>query len=515
MPKAVIFTAVSSEAQTKPDKISLPEQERLCRAWCEENGYSIVKVLSVPGFSRRESDVVSALEDFAEQRIFAYHELREMWYRDPFDVLVCYHDSRLGRSSSLYTWVVENTVRSGARIYRIDGGWIHESDMRIQIALGNISATEGIDRLVRARRAAMDQYAKRGLPTSSSVIVSHRVVRDALGRALRLEVDESKRRLWDDVAVLVLEGVGWHRIEIELYNRFGHVKDDGKPYGTPFFYHLFYHPTFWGNSARHFNDRNNRKEKGLWAFDPDEPAPDYVTIHYGTHDPVYTGDLAEQIKAELRRRHGIRGNTRPDDSQMFTGLFVCAECGYNLVISRRASGDERRYYRCVTHYRPDRPGCSQRVFLREDKAQTYINARLSELLAGHDFTLLAGEPNNETSRVGPLEEDIGVLEAQIRRLILKQASVDDPALRQMYDDEILSANERLKIMRSNLVDLRRRLTSSSVLADRQRAHDDLAALTLDVFWQQSSTKINQLLHRLMGNRRFVVRGGEITGTTFV
>ena len=57
--------------------------------------------------------------------------------------------------------------------------------------------------------------------------MSHKLIRDDRGQALRLEVDESKRRLWADLAALILEGVGWHRIEHELYERFGHVDQTG------------------------------------------------------------------------------------------------------------------------------------------------------------------------------------------------------------------------------------------------------------------------------------------------
>ena len=71
--KAVIWCAVSTQAQTAEDKISLPEQEQAARDWCQENTLSVSAILKVPGYSRRESDIITALEDFAEQGIYAYH----------------------------------------------------------------------------------------------------------------------------------------------------------------------------------------------------------------------------------------------------------------------------------------------------------------------------------------------------------------------------------------------------------------------------------------------------------
>lgn len=69
------------------------------------------------------------------------------------------------------------------------------------------------------------------LPVSSRIPISHNLIRDPVnGRAVRLEVNEDRHRLWDDLALLILEGVAWEHIELELYNRYGHVRDNGKPF---------------------------------------------------------------------------------------------------------------------------------------------------------------------------------------------------------------------------------------------------------------------------------------------
>jgi hypothetical protein len=77
--RAVIWCAVSSEEQAKSDKISLAVQEREMRAFAEREGYEIVRTFIWDGYSRWESDPIAALEDFAEQGRFEYHELRQMW----------------------------------------------------------------------------------------------------------------------------------------------------------------------------------------------------------------------------------------------------------------------------------------------------------------------------------------------------------------------------------------------------------------------------------------------------
>src|SRR5690242_19296865 len=113
--RAIIWTSVSSRPQMSEDNVSLEEQARLCNEWCANNGYSVVDRLTVPGYSRYESDLFDLMEDYSQQGIWAYHRVREHWKKRDFDVLVCYHDSRFARSATAYNWVGENVIRSGAR----------------------------------------------------------------------------------------------------------------------------------------------------------------------------------------------------------------------------------------------------------------------------------------------------------------------------------------------------------------------------------------------------------------
>src|SRR5829696_4932767 len=55
--------------------------------------------------------------------------------------------------------------------------------------------------------------------------LSHKWVRNDAGKLLQLEIDESKRRLWDDLATVLLQGISYRHIETVLYERFGHVDE--------------------------------------------------------------------------------------------------------------------------------------------------------------------------------------------------------------------------------------------------------------------------------------------------
>jgi len=55
------------------------------------------------------------------------------------------------------------------------------------------------------------------------------------------------------------------------------------------------------------------------------------------------------------------------------------------------------------------------------------------------------------------------------------------------------------------------LAAQHTTAVQQATLEQLADLTLEKFWLQDSRVINQMLHRIMGNRRFVILNKEVIG----
>jgi hypothetical protein len=73
-----------------------------------------------------------------------------------------------------------------------------------------------------------------------------------------------------------------------------------------------------------------------------------VTIVYNVIPPLYEGELAERLKAEIKfRMSSVRG-TASKDKYWFTGLVVCDECGYYL--HTYAPGGRTPRLKCATHW---------------------------------------------------------------------------------------------------------------------------------------------------------------------
>jgi hypothetical protein len=522
MTRALIWCAVSSRAQNEPDKISLPQQEADARALCVRNEWQITDILRVPGHSRRYIDIHELAADAAKEGIDAFYRLLAHWDARDFDVLIVRDGERFARTQALHAYVVERTITIDARIYSLVDGWVDERNYRMWIAMAGYKAAGDIDRLVKARKDAITARAQRGLPVSSRIPISHKLIRDPLnGRAIRLEVDESKRRLWDDLALLILEGVAWERIDLELYNRFGHVMDNGKPYYAHYMYRLIMKPLFWGHTARNHNSATSKNgfRFGSWIYDESESIPEGAIMFRNTHPPVWEGELADLIKAEVKRRsETVRGNSDPERTHRFSGLGVCAECGSFLATF---VNDGYRGLICPAgkvKFSPKRPTCNNRKIINERKIVVRLNDYLQQMLERNTTEVFGNEitpQNNVHGRLEKLSAEITLVEEQARTLIRRQASAGEE-LQGLYDEELNQVNVRLRNMRVTRAGLQ-----AQTIADQQAETmqhitlEELTSMTLEVFWKQESRYINQILHRLMGKKRLLGLKGEIIGVAEV
>jgi DNA invertase Pin-like site-specific DNA recombinase len=509
--RAILWLAVSTTAQAEDEKASLPKQREEAVAVCNKNGWTVIDVLEVPGHSRRYTDIYKCATDMETQGIDAFSKLLRHWENADFDVLVVRDGSRFARTQALHARIVEDTIAMGAEIYSLMDGQITETNYRMWISMGGYSAAVEIDNLVKRRDMGFDARVKRGLPANHSVPISHKIVRDASsGKAVRVELNEETTRMWDDLAHLLIEGLPWRHIEQEMFNRFGHANPLGEPYQHNFYHRIVFTPAFWGHTARHFKNSG----RGTWVFEEGEPAPEGVSILYNMHPAVWTGDLAEKVKAELRRREeSIRGKAKSFRTKMFTGLFICAECGYNLSYGKKADWAS---WKCMSRYEQSatRPDCSERKHISEKKAKAYIDNRLRQMIENGNPTSFLPSHKNETQsnkkQLKEIQTELENIDKQIRRMIMKQADTDDISLQSMYDDEIKTAMERLRILQGRERELMQEAAQNNI-ASQQRAFEEIAEMTVEKFWEQDSTKINQLLHRLMGKSRFVVQAGVVVG----
>ena len=493
--RAIIWAAVSSEEQAKNDKTSLVTQERDARQFAEQHDMQIVDVLIVGGFSRRFYNYPEFVEAAANDGFYDPARMIDHWKKRDFDVLIARDLSRLGREQGILGEFIPRTIHMGARIELKVGGSIDESNYRGYTALGGFAAASEVDRLSKgARETKLKNVREKGLLGSGKPPISHKWVRNEVGKVVRLEMDESKRRLWDDLATVFLEGVSYRHIERELYERYGHIDErTGKPFKKYFFYHLLYCPYFWGNAAYSYQGvtTKNGQKVGAWMYDPSCPAPEGVQIYYGVNTPVYTGEQAQRVQDELRRRSmAIQGTARPYRTHMFTGLVLCGLCNHYMVFGGKGM------YRCQSKdtTRSDQK-CDHYPNLSEKKIQAWVHQKLLEMVETGQFDLLArGDAKPDLAgRIEALTCEVEGLQDQARALVAKQAQAH-AALSGIYDEQLESIGERLDILKRTLEEAKRDQRSTDTSAAEVAARD--LAQSLDDFWTLDTTTINQKLHSI-------------------
>ncbi|MBX3065854.1 MAG: recombinase family protein [Anaerolineae bacterium] len=501
--RAVIWAAVSSKAQADEDKDSLPTQEADARAVCERNGWQIVAVLKVPGHSRWYTSLEKCAADMREQGIDAFDRLMELWQCKGFDVLICRDGNRFGRTQSLHARVVEETMMIGARIYSLyEGGFVSS---RNWTAFNGYKAAAEIDELRNRYKMGILRRLQRGLPSGKPPF-SHRIMRDPkTAKDIRLVVDETKRPLFTAIAELIMDGVGWKTMGIELERRYG-IINPNKGYRYPFYFghDEVINPYWWGHSAQHFVDKS-----GAWVFDPHIEPPEGVTVWYNTHEPVWQDWITpaihtEDVKAELRRRFELlRGKRRnPRHSILFSGLLRCDQCGVSLNAHGRA-----KVFRCPTKWQfsPARGMCSQTKSINQRDIRAFIAPILQVIIEHGAFADEAVDPVVDDAQ---LDQDIEKQETMMRNLIRSRA--EDAELAYLYDAELEKVRRQLK-------ELRRTKKDSTTAAEREQLTRDRARFAekyragLNEFWAQSPAQINRELLYIFGRTRLCVRDGIIVG----
>lgn len=517
--RAILWCAVSDEKQAKDEKASLIEQERLLRERAKQEGWLVVDVLIVPGFSRRFYNYPEFKDAASAQGIDAPQRLMEHWKARDFDVLACRYGSRFAREQSIFGEVVARTIDMGARIFTLQDGWVDRNNYRMFISMGGYAASKEVDELQQRFQDGMNKRAERGLPVSAQVVISHKVLRDELGRAQKLVVNEERRRLFDDLASVLLTGISWAEIPNILYEQYGHATSKGKPWSVAVLWRTVHSPWFWGHGARHYADSFKGSQKyGIWGFDPSVPPPPGAIVFRDTHEPMYTGELAIQVMNELKRRSElITGRAGYGTASPFSGLLICGSCGYRLRYKRPGSS-RWEGYTCVSveprfRFHPRHECKSNPRTIKMSVVREWVTARLKELLDSGDLSSLLPDVDEPLlqPRIEALKGEIERTERRIEGLLLQRA--DTPAASQnLLTGLIIDADQQLANLRNALATAEQQQLESS--QQRKVVAETIAEIKnkgLKAFWEQENPVINRMLYSLLGEKRIVVLDGMIVG----
>lgn len=513
--RAIILCAVSTPEQAKKD--SLDTQERDCRDYCKLRDWFVTEVLTVPGQSRNYDNIQDIMA-----AVPAYRRLWELIDARAFDVLVLRSFDRLARDIALMPFLIQRTIRAGAIIYLLQGGEVNESNYVLAASMASFQAVQPVRTFVEQARESKKERARQGLMGTGSPPLSHKYVRDPVtGKRIKMIVDESRRPLFDAMAELILSHFSWRGFEEELYRRYGIVNPKtGKRYGQMTLWRLVNNPVFWGHTGVRYSaevwNKTGKRVTGAWIFDPDELPPEGMTLFYNTHEAVYTDELGEKIKAELRRRYElVKGASAIHRIFAFSGLLICASCQQSLHRHQDQPNKKRGQGRwtawsCMSKYY-SRSGCENRKYVPDKAIRAALDERLRELVKTRDLTMLSPvQEANQFKQLEKLRRDIGKLDYRISTWIDERTEADE-TIRHIFTDKISQATRDRKSLHAKLSQLQSEIESDSQHQDRQTALNELVEMTIDKLWELDPREINRILHRLFGMNRLVADQGVIVG----
>lgn len=512
MLRAVIWAAVSTSEQADDDKASIPDQLERAERFCHDHNLHVVARLIVPGHSRKYLDLYECARDMEARGITAFTQLIELWKTRGFDVLVVRDGSRFARTPSLHARVIEETMQIGAKIYSFNHGWIEPGKHHGFLALGGYAIASEMQAIEQRRHDGMYNKARRGMHTGNRPPFGFCYNADRSA----IEFNEEFRPVYNAAATLLLDGVPYYELENHLAN-LGFVKPNGQPYIRTFFYRLFMNPHIWGHSAW-----NYAKRYGVWAFDDSQPVPAGTEVWRDKHQPVFTGDLAERIKAELHRRAAAETHRHPQRKYWYSGLIVCDVCKAKLVASHvRVSAKYWTHKPCLrcaygTSSRAGRARrCPNTRRLYIAHVQQYLHDWLATLIASPELQPhFADDPDSIASaqaHVAELQHNLVDLNKQLETVMGEQLATASPVLARAYRGRLEAISQAIENTERNLAQQRAALAAQEINPARQQAFDTIKDIGLAALWQLPPAHLNTLLDTLLGDWRFRARDGKLVG----
>lgn len=133
------------------------------------------------------------------------------------------------------------------------------------------------------------------------------------------------------------------------------------------------HLEYLGHTVNFKTRKKSYKSKKVLKNPPEE-----WVIFENTHEPIWTGAVAESVKQASQSR---RRPTKMGEMGMFSGMMYCADCG-SILYQCRATGfrREQEYYLC-SGYRKDRSFCPTTHSIRTVILEELMLDNLREIIS--------------------------------------------------------------------------------------------------------------------------------------
>jgi site-specific DNA recombinase len=410
--RAALYLRVSTGRQAEQD-LSIPDQKKQTKAWCEARGWEVVAEYVEPG--------ASAMDDKRPE--FQRMVERACDGSKAFNVVVVHSFSRFFRDAFGLEFYVRKLAKHNVKLMSMTqelGDDPAQIMMRQVIALfDEYQSRENAKHVIRA----MKENTLQGFWNGSRPPLGYKAV-DAEMRGQRIKrklaVDPVEAELVQLIFRLCLEGDNGSgpmgiKTMTSWLNARGYRTRGGACWGVGQIHTLLTNPVYAGRM------RFNRVEQKTGRV---KPASELV---YCDVPAIIAPAVFERVQTSLReRRPKVVSSRAISGPILLTGLAVCATCGGGMTLRTGTSrtGDVHRYYTCTTQARAGKSACRGRS-IRMDRLDSMVTRHLSDNLLQSDrmgemLSVLAERRADKATtvddRANALEREVADADERLRRL---------------------------------------------------------------------------------------------------
>jgi site-specific DNA recombinase len=344
--RAVLYLRVSTARQAEHD-VSIPDQKRQGKAYCQSRGYQLVETYVEPGASATND----RRPEF--QRMIEAGTAKAA----PFDVVIVHSFSRFFRDHFELEFYVRKLAKNGVKLVSITQEMgddpMHVMMRQIMALFDEYQSKENAKHVLRA----MKENARQGFWNGALPPIGYRIVAaEQRGHKTKkaLEIDPIQAHTVRTIFRLALQGsgstgpMGVKSIAKHL-NETGIRTRDGGLWSIGAVHQILTRTTYFGRhrfNTRHWKTRERKAEKEIVEM---------------AVPPIIGKAEFDTVQTFLKGRHpSVVAPRVVSGPTLLTGICFCAACGGAMTLRTGKSG-RYRYYTCSTKARQGEKGCKGRT----------------------------------------------------------------------------------------------------------------------------------------------------------
>ncbi len=404
-----LYARVSTTRQAEKD-LSIPDQLKQMRDWCQRNGQSVAHEYVEPG--------ASATDD--RRPVFQQMIADATAKAAPYDAVIVHSLSRFFRDA-IELGIYERTLKkAGVRLISItqptSDDAMGEMIRRIFSTFDEYQSKENGKHTLRA----MQENARQGYFNGSRPPFGYRAVEventtGKSGRKKRLEVDESEaavvRRMFD-LYENGLNGVEMGSKQIAAHFNERGVLLRGAKWARNRVHAMLCDTAYKGEYR--FNKVSNRTREA-------KPPEEWILVSV---PPIVSAETFDAVAARRHARSPAVSPARTVNSPtLLTGLLKCGVCGAGMTLMT-GKGGKYRYYKCNTRIGQHAKACTTPA-IPVDKLDTLVLTALADkVLSAERLKVMLAElkarfkamKGRQDDVLRAMQKDLTEIETAITRL---------------------------------------------------------------------------------------------------